>query len=85
MAAVWLDGRDTTQDIALTAGQRYPVAFSVRDPDGDPLSYRWRVKAESTATQEGGDYEAPIKDIDGLVDAPSAHATVLTAPSEAGA
>ena len=85
VAGLRLDGRHADGDISLTAGQRYPATFSVRDPDGDPLSYRWSVKRESDATSDGGDYEVPIGDIADLIADPSLPETTLTAPEEAGA
>ena len=84
VAAMRLDGRDAHTDITLEAGQRYRAEFVAHDPDGDPLTYRWQLKPESTATQEGGDYEAPIKSIPGRIESPDFAAPSLRAP-KAGA
>lgn len=84
VTAMLLDGRDASQEISLVNGS-YRIAVSANDPDGDPLSYRWRVKPESRATQEGGDYEAPISDIGGLIADSSSPDTIMVTPREPGA
>jgi hypothetical protein len=65
--AMRLDGKGSRDSVTLVAGRTYAVAFDVADPDGDPLRYRWEVKPESDATQAGGDFEARIRNIDGLL------------------
>ena len=82
--AALLDDRDASQEISLDAGT-YRVVVSAKDPDGDSLSYQWSVKPESRATQEGGDYEAPISDLVGPIENPSSPETTMVAPVEAGA
>lgn len=42
-------------------------------------------QARERGDTDGGDYEAPISDIPGLIADPSLAATTLTAPPEAGA
>jgi len=58
--------------------QTYEAAFDVVDPDGDPLRYRWEVKPESDATQAGGDLEARIRNISGLLGNAAAPITPIT-------
>ena len=75
-----LDGKGGRQSVVLTAGQPYEAVFDVVDPDGDPVAYRWELKAESSATSEGGDYEEPIANLEGYLADPAAAKTTLTAP-----
>jgi hypothetical protein len=83
--AVRLNGRTKHENIRLKSGAWYPVNASIDDPDGDPLTYLWEVKKESTATQVGGDYEAPISSLAKLVVNPSINDTQLIAPQQTGA
>ena len=76
--AMQLDGKGSRDSVTLIAGRTYEVAFDVVDPDGDPLRYRWEVKPESDATQAGGDFEARIGNIDGLLGDAAAPSTTLT-------
>jgi len=77
--------RPATDSVRLRAGRTYTAKVSAVDPDGDPLTYRWRVKPESTETVVGGDLEASIQDIDGLfADGASGAEVTLTAPSDPG-
>ena len=78
--AMRLNGQKAPESVTLTAGQQYRAEIAAHDPDGDPLTYRWSLKRESTATQEGGDYERPIADIPGLMDSPAKAHTTLHAP-----
>ena len=80
VGAMQLDGQDAHSNVTLTAGQVYRAEFTVHDPDGDPLTYRWQLKPESTATQTGGDYEAPVESIPGLIENPDTPAPSLRAP-----
>lgn len=75
--ALRLDGRSSRDSVTLVAGRTYEAAFDVVDPDGDPLRYHWDVKHESDATQAGGDFEAPIGSIGGLLGDAAARATTI--------
>ena len=75
-----LDGKGGRESVVLSAGQSYEAVFDVVDPEGGPLVYRWELKAESAATSEGGDYEAPIPNLEGYLADPAAARTTLTAP-----
>lgn len=76
-----LDGKGGRTSVILSAGHQYDAVFDVVDPEGNPLSYRWEIKAESTATTGGGDYEAPIANLEGYLADPAMFKTTLTAPS----
>jgi exo-beta-1,3-glucanase (GH17 family) len=80
VAAMRLDGKAASDSVVLEAGRDYQAAFDVADPDGDTVIYRWELKAESTATSGGGDFEAAIPSIDGLLSDPGSATTTLTAP-----
>jgi hypothetical protein len=78
--ALLLDGRNARQSVSLRVGEIYDIAFDVSDRENDPLTYRWEVKPESGATQAGGDFEASIPSLGGLVTDPAAANTTITAP-----
>jgi hypothetical protein len=75
--ALRLDGRGAREGVTLVAGDTYAASFDVRDPDGDPLRFRWEVKPESEATQAGGDFEPPIPELEGCLADPAAPATTI--------
>jgi exo-beta-1,3-glucanase (GH17 family) len=79
--AIRLDGKGDRKSVVLAADQQYLAEIDVVDPDGDPLTYWWELKPESAATSEGGDFEAPIANLEGYLAEPSAAGTTLTAPS----
>ena len=78
--ALRLDGRSYPESIVLEEGQDYEAAIEVVDPEGDPVVYRWELKPESAARSEGGDFEAPIANLEGFLANPAAAATTLTVP-----
>ena len=75
-----LDGQTSADSVTLKEGQVVEASVDVRDPDGDPVVFRWEIKPESTATTGGGDYEAPITNLEGFLSDPTAATTTLTAP-----
>jgi hypothetical protein len=75
--ALHLDGRGSRDSVTLVTGRTYEARFDVVDPDGDPLRYRWEVKPESDATQGGGDFEAPVSNIGGLLGNAAAPTTTI--------
>jgi hypothetical protein len=77
--SLMLGGERAVDSVTLTVGESAAVHFDATDPEGRPLQYLLVVKRESDSTEEGGDYEAPIPDLEGwLADASSA-----TTPLEA--
>ena len=58
IAPATIDGRGATDSVVLAAGSRHEASAAARDPDGDPLQWRWYALEESTATSIGGDPEA---------------------------
>ena len=79
-----LDGKTAYDGIYLQAGKTYPIAVKSDDPDGDPLTYRWDVKSESTDLKQGGDFETTPPSIAGLVESPHQPEARLTAPAAPG-
>ena len=78
--AISLDGKSHRQSVVLMPGETYDAVLNVSDSDGDPLTFRWEVKPESTAHQEGGDFEAAIPNLEGLVSSRDTAKTTLMAP-----
>jgi hypothetical protein len=76
--ALHIEGRGSRDSVTLVAGRTYEAAFDVVYPDGDPLRYHWEVKLESDATQAGGDFEARIDSISGLLGDAAAPTTTIT-------
>ena len=74
-----LDGRTSRQGVTLVAGRSYEAALDVSDPDGDALRFRWEVKPESDATQSGGDFEAAVPNLEGMLGDAAAARTSITA------
>jgi len=72
-----LDGKRAKQSVIISAGATYDAVFEVIDLENDTLRYHWEVKPESDATQQGGDREARIPNLDGLLsDTRSATTTI---------
>jgi hypothetical protein len=85
LESMLLDGSDAYQDVTLLPGKSYSAMVNVVDPDADPITYRWELRAESDATQTGGDQESVPPVIAGHIDNPSQSRIELQAPQAAGA
>jgi hypothetical protein len=81
VTAMLLDGKVATANVRLMPGDTVEARIDVRDPDADPVRYRWELKHESTATSGGGDYEEPVTSLEGFLTDPGAAKTALTAPA----
>lgn len=70
----------------IAAATTTRVAVAYRDPEGDPLTYAWEVRAESSDRREGGDAERVPRLVEGCVrmERHDGSATVV-APAEPGA
>ncbi len=80
-----LDDKMAAESIRLAPGEEYGASVVVKDYENDPLRYLWEVKAETKATAEGGDHEAAIPSLPGLIDDPGQANIQLTAPAVPGA
>ena len=58
IAPLRIDGRTALDSVTLAPGAAHTATVDARDADGDPLTYRWVVREESTATTIGGDPES---------------------------
>jgi exo-beta-1,3-glucanase (GH17 family) len=76
--SIRLDGKGYKESVVLAAGEHYDAVFGVTDPDGDPLTYRWEIKAESDSQKAGGDREEQLPNLEGLLSQPEAPQTTIT-------
>jgi len=72
------------REVTVGAGQEIPATATAEDPEGDPLTYDWKVYAESTDRKEGGDAEAEPPLIDGCVVAQKGGSVTIRTPKQAG-
>jgi hypothetical protein len=75
-----LAGKDASSNIRLKQGARVKARLAAVDPDGDPLTFRWELKPESTANQVGGDYETSISNLEGLIEDTDSWTARVTTP-----
>lgn len=80
-----LHGKNAWQNVTLLPGESYIARLSASDPDGDNLRYQWALRPESRASAEGGDFETPIEEIDGLIENTTLRHIVMRAPDTPGA
>ena len=80
-----LAGQLSGTNIRLEPGSRYETSIVATDPDDDALSYRWKLKLESQATQVGGDAEEIPEILEGLVEFSGGGNATVTAPVNPGA
>jgi exo-beta-1,3-glucanase (GH17 family) len=76
--SISLNGNDNRAGAVLRPGQVAVATLEV--VDDAPLTFHWEIKPESTSISEGGDYEAPIPNIDGALSATDGSSVSLTAP-----
>ncbi|MDR7192379.1 hypothetical protein J2W68_001087 [Luteimonas terrae] len=57
IAPLRIDGRLAIDSVVLAPDAEHRAQVVARDPDGDPLTYRWIVREESRAISIGGDPE----------------------------
>lgn len=80
-----LHGKNAWQNVTLEQGKSYIAKISASDPDDDDLRYQWALRPESRSSAEGGDFEAAIAEIDGLIENPTLRHIVMRAPEAPGA
>jgi hypothetical protein len=85
LEGAWLDNKTAEQNIHVKPGISYQATARVRDPDNDPLTYRWEVMEESTDLKTGGDLESKPRTYLDLIDHPNQGAITLKAPTRPGA
>ncbi len=79
--SIQLDGKSYKESVVLEAGKTYDAAFEVFDHEGDAVTFRWEVKPESESEKSGGDREAPLPTLEGLLSESEAASTRITAPA----
>ena len=58
---VFIEGKEATENIYLTADDMAQALVDVEDPDGDNMRFHWSIVPESTDKKAGGDKEsAPL-------------------------
>jgi hypothetical protein len=82
---LWLDGKTATQNVRLRPGQSCRAKVASADPDGDALTFRWEIMAESTSKNVGGDRESKPATLPGLIGDASRGEISLQAPGKPGA
>ncbi|NIB42764.1 hypothetical protein HBA55_24365 [Pseudomaricurvus alkylphenolicus] len=85
VSPIKLNEKTAPENVKLRSGMEYTAKIDVDDPDNDKLTYKWEIRYESTATQEGGDREEIPAVINGLISAPSKQQVKLVAPTQPGA
>lgn len=85
ITAFQLDKKKALDFIYLRPDQLYKIDVQVSDPDGDTLTTRWELLAESTDLKEGGDRESRPAALENAVRVESFDKAMLIAPSTPGA
>lgn len=80
-----LNGQVASSSIYLDAGATYPSQVFASDPDGDPITYHYEIKPESTDLGDGGDHESVPQSLKGLIAENGKAAITFTAPEVEGA
>ncbi|MGH1436904.1 MAG: glycoside hydrolase family 2 TIM barrel-domain containing protein [Lewinella sp.] len=80
-----LNGQVASSSIYLDAGATYPSQVFASDPDGDPITYHYEIKPESTDLGDGGDHESVPHSLEGLIAENGKAAITFTAPEVEGA
>ncbi len=79
-----LDSKGARDNLRVQTGKLMTATATVVDPNGDPITFRYELLPESTATSEGGDAEERPQPINGLFIGDPASQTMLNAPSTPG-
>lgn len=58
LEAFVLDEKSAYDNVILKAGNPYSAKVTVKDYEGDPITYRWEILPESTDLGMGGDFES---------------------------
>ncbi|GAB2591987.1 glycoside hydrolase family 2 TIM barrel-domain containing protein [Spirosoma areae] len=78
-------GRQTAHDgVYLQPGRSYEAQAWVRDPDGEPVQYRWEVLREGTRFPYGGNGEPRPPTVPGIMTGAVTRQVSFQAPTEEG-
>jgi len=64
---VQLDGKSARDNITLIPQRTYQASIKAVDAENDSLSYEWVIMPETTSKAGGGDFEAELQPITGLI------------------
>jgi hypothetical protein len=78
VSAIRLAGKGYKDSVVLEVGETYEASFDVFDHEDDTLTYHWEVKPESESTKSGGDREARLPNLEGLLSNPAAATTSIS-------
>jgi len=84
ISPIILDEKGAFDDVFLYSGQEYQAAVEVVDSEGDDIRYVWKVRAESSSDNVGGDPEYLPTVVDGVIKNQDA-VIQLIAPEKSGA
>lgn len=85
ISRVGLKGKVGYDSVTLWPNKKYKAKVSVTEPDGDPVSYHWEVRTESTATESGGDEEYVPQVVENLISETNNAEITMRTPKEKGA
>ncbi|MFT5277960.1 MAG: hypothetical protein ACI97K_000224 [Glaciecola sp.] len=84
ISPITLNKKGAFDNVFLYSGEKYIAAVEAVDAEGDTITYRWEVRAESSSDGVGGDAESIPQLVEGLIK--NQDATIeLVAPTESGA
>jgi hypothetical protein len=73
------------REAEVKSGETITATATVRDPEGDAVSYQWSVIAESTDRKVGGDRESAPPTLPECIAQPAINPVSIKAPSKPGA
>jgi hypothetical protein len=79
-----IDGRSASANVYLKPGAAHTAALSAKDPEGDPLSFRWEIVPEVARAGYAGMGEVRSKPMPELIRKASGPELAFTAPAEEG-
>jgi hypothetical protein len=85
MSSFLLDGKGTKSNIMLKKMSQYTATVKATDIDGDSLTTRWEILAESTEQKDGGDAENKPETFKSLIRTQTEAQLSFDAPNKSGA
>ncbi|MEH6551504.1 MAG: glycoside hydrolase family 2 TIM barrel-domain containing protein [Pseudomonadales bacterium] len=85
LESMLLNGQSAEDNVKLKANGNYTALVTVKDPENDPIRYRWELRHESKTTQAGGAQEKLPALVTGLIRGESNKEIQIQAPATHGA
>jgi len=82
---IGIDDKLTHLGVYLSPGSGHKAYTDAKDPDNDPLTYKWEIFNESKEKKEGGDREQKPGAIEGLIEKGNEKQLSFKAPDKKGA